>query len=123
MQRPSRLQAAKHWIPTYVGENIIKGYKKWFGVDLVCAINELRLLGVKLDEQYVFQALNSKEQEIAKKQKKLAEKKQELDFPFDSDDHYYFIAGYTSGGFPYGITWEEAEFNNLIQNDLSEMDF
>ena len=75
MQRPSRLQAAKHWIPTYVGENIIKGYKKWFGVDLVCAINELRLLGVKLDEQYVFQALNSKEQEIAKKQKKLAEKK------------------------------------------------
>lgn len=123
MQCPSRLQAAKHWIPTYVGRNIIKGYKKWFGVDLVCAINELRILGVKLDEQYVLQALNSKEQEIAKKQKKLAEKKQGLDFPFDSDDHYYFVAGYTSGGCPYGITWEEAELNNLIQNDLSEVDF
>ena len=106
MQRPSRLQAATHWIPTYNGGNIIKGYKKWFGVDLVCAINELRMLGVKLDEQYVLQALNSKVQEIANIQKKLAEKKQELDVPFDSDDHYYFIAGYTRGGCPYGITWD-----------------
>ena len=27
-------------------------------------------------------------------------------FP-DSDDRYFFIAGYTSGGAPYGLTWEE----------------
>ena len=27
-------------------------------------------------------------------------------FP-DSDDRFYFIAGYTSGGAPYGVTWEE----------------
>jgi hypothetical protein len=25
----------------------------------------------------------------------------------DSDDHFVFIAGYTSGGAPYGITWDE----------------
>jgi hypothetical protein len=24
-----------------------------------------------------------------------------------SDDHFVFIAGYTSGGAPYGITWDE----------------
>ena len=25
----------------------------------------------------------------------------------DSDAQFAFIAGYTEGGFPYGITWEE----------------
>ncbi len=27
---------------------------------------------------------------------------------FEQDDYFYFIAGYTQGGAPYGITWEEA---------------
>lgn len=27
----------------------------------------------------------------------------------ESDDTFAFIAGYTSGGVPYGITWEEME--------------
>lgn len=27
----------------------------------------------------------------------------------ESDDHFAYIAGYTSGGAPYGITWEEHE--------------
>ena len=31
----------------------------------------------------------------------------ELTF-LEQDENYYFIAGYTSGGAPYGITWEEA---------------
>lgn len=25
----------------------------------------------------------------------------------DKDDTFYYIAGYTSGGAPYGVTWEE----------------
>ncbi|MDP3706322.1 MAG: hypothetical protein Q8R24_10540 [Legionellaceae bacterium] len=117
MQRSGRLQSAKHWIPTYSGGSIVKGYKNWFGVSLVCAIKELRMLGVKLDEQYVLQALKGHEHAILDRQKKKVAKKQELldDLLFDSDDHYYFIAGYTSGGFPYGITWEEAELDNLIE--------
>lgn len=28
---------------------------------------------------------------------------------FDSDEVFAFIAGYTSGGVPYGITWEEMQ--------------
>lgn len=28
---------------------------------------------------------------------------------FESDETFAFIAGYTSGGAPYGITWEEME--------------
>ena len=27
----------------------------------------------------------------------------------DSDEHYAYIAGYTAGGAPYGVTWEEME--------------
>ncbi|MBG9791218.1 hypothetical protein ABD76_01165 [Paenibacillus dendritiformis] len=29
--------------------------------------------------------------------------------PFDQDENFYFIVGYTDGGAPYGITWEEHE--------------
>ena len=28
---------------------------------------------------------------------------------FESDDFFAVIIGYTSGGAPYGLTWEEAE--------------
>jgi len=27
----------------------------------------------------------------------------------DQDEYFAYIAGYTDGGVPYGITWEEAE--------------
>ena len=116
MKSAARLQSAKSWIPTYTGSNIIKGYKNWFGVDLICAVRELRCLGIKLDEQYISAAMKSREQSIILKQKKREENEKKFKDPlFDSDDNFYFIAGYTSGGAPYGITWEEAELNNLIE--------
>ncbi len=52
MQRPARLQAAAAWRAGYDGKNIVRGYARWFGVDLLCAIIELRLLGVAVDESY-----------------------------------------------------------------------
>lgn len=33
------------------------------------------------------------------------------------DEWFYFIAGYTSGGAPYGITWEEAERDGLLDDE------
>lgn len=30
-------------------------------------------------------------------------------FAPDSDEHFAYIAGYTDGGAPYGVTWEEME--------------
>ena len=34
----------------------------------------------------------------------------------EQDEDFHFIADYTSGGAPYGITWEEAaEINHSIQ--------
>lgn len=35
----------------------------------------------------------------------------------ESDDTFAFIAGYTSGGFPYGITWEEMEQKSLEEDE------
>ena len=55
MERAARLQTAKEWIPQYEGKSIVRGYSKYFGVDFLCAITELEMLGVKLDPNYVAQ--------------------------------------------------------------------
>ncbi len=31
------------------------------------------------------------------------------DFEIEQDENFSFIAGYTSGGFPYGSPWEETD--------------
>lgn len=48
---------------------------------------------------------------MASKSKVKNQKKQKVyeENLFESDDTFAFIAGYTSGGAPYGITWEEME--------------
>lgn len=48
MKQEARLQSAKHWLATYSGNNILKSYKKWFGVDWQSALIELRMLGCKI---------------------------------------------------------------------------
>ena len=40
---------------------------------------------------------------------KSRKKKYDGETDMDHDDTFYFIAGYTSGGFPYGVTWEESD--------------
>ena len=109
--KEQRLAAAEKWIPTYRGENLVKGYSNWFGVDKICAINELELLGQEIDPIYKTQIYKL---EIEKEDAKTGNFDEPADFevePFYTwqDSDYYFIAGYTSGGVPYGITWEEYE--------------
>lgn len=45
-----------------------------------------------------------------------------IDVSEDSDANFSFIAGYTSGGAPYGLTWDEYNPNlddqNKSPNDL-----
>lgn len=50
MNRQSRLLAAPHWIKSYNGKSLMRGYAKWFGVDKLCAIRELKILGVPISE-------------------------------------------------------------------------
>lgn len=35
----------------------------------------------------------------------------------ESDEYFYYIAGYTSNGVPFGITWEEAIEDGLVEKD------
>lgn len=37
----------------------------------------------------------------------------------DQDDQFYFIAGYTEGGAPYGVTWEEYWAQSALAKDCS----
>lgn len=104
-----RLQAAKTWIPSYTGKNIVLGYRHWFGTSLLCAALELKLSGVPVADEYIAQ-LRQTEESAAKLRQKRREKQQLAeDYTEDSDDFFAYIAGYTSGGAAYGVTWEEME--------------
>ena len=115
MKRAQRLQAGKTWIKTYKGKNILHGYRNHFGVDILCALKELPMIGVSLKPDYVDQVVRSRDRLLetrgAKKQERIS---REPNLPFESDINVYFIAGYTSGGFPYGITWKEAHDQGLL---------
>ena len=117
LTRKARLGSAKDWITKYDGQNLISGYAKWFGVDKICAINELKTLGVIIPENLENQIVESLKRRI--EQRKLAKEKAEaLDIAVnDSDYNFAFIAGYTSGEFPYGLTHEELENAELDNND------
>ncbi|MEN7982697.1 MAG: hypothetical protein ABFQ65_04590 [Nanoarchaeota archaeon] len=103
---------------TYPGKHIVKGYSKQFGVDKLCAVKELRLLEIEISEEYENQLRQTIE--ALKRQKQLRKDKKEQELKslteFDSDENFDFIAGYTSGGFPYGITHEEME--EIEKNDI-----
>lgn len=110
MKRGARLQSAKQWLAVYSGNNVLKSYKNWFGVDWQCAIVELKTLGAKLDQKYIEQVLKSTEQRtISRQQQKIAKQKkqQEVNDILHHFDDEYYIAGYTSWGFLYGGKWAE----------------
>ena len=48
--------------------------------------------------------------------KKSKKKKFQENQILEQDENYYFIAGYTSACFPYGVTWEEARKDDLIDD-------
>ena len=48
-----------------------------------------------------------KKQQRKDKKKRLSVKKQNESIQLDCDDTFAFIVGYTSGGAPYGATWEQ----------------
>jgi len=117
-----RLGSSKEWIKTYDGKNIVRGYSKWYGVDLLCAIKELRVNGVTVDEEYEEKVrLSIEAKKLARqineenRKKKMVEVEDEF-----SDDRFAFIAGYTSGGAAYGITHEEM---GDYEEENSEIDF
>lgn len=49
MNREGRLVAAVAFLRGCNGENLIRRYARWFGVDVVCAALELQMLGKGID--------------------------------------------------------------------------
>ena len=49
MNRERRLVAAVAFLRGCNGENLIRRYARWFGVDVVCAALELQMLGKDID--------------------------------------------------------------------------
>lgn len=111
LKKGQRLSLAKKWIKTYTGKHLVKGYSKHFCVDKICAVRELRMIGVEISQEYENQLLKSLEKLRQQRSIKKKQKEHELNTlaGVDSDEYFAFIAGYTSGGFAYGLTHEEME--------------
>ena len=70
MNKQARLQAAVLWMKSYNGKSLIKGYAKWFGVDKLCSIKELKILGVPISEALEKQVMESVNQQISQNRKR-----------------------------------------------------
>jgi hypothetical protein len=106
LSRARRLQRAKQWLAAYRGKNLVRGYKKWFGVDDVCAVVELRMLGVDLPDARLEQARRNEQARAAHRARQKEKYARSIR---ECDDEFAFIVGYTEGGAPYGVTWDEWE--------------
>lgn len=128
MKRTARLQSASSWLSTYTGNRPIPAYRKRFGVDLMCAIIELQMLGVSLDSEYVQRLRQSEKGRLAARQKSKMQRQAALEMSAwpHSDMYHAVIIGHTSGGFAYGLTWEQSEMEDSWLEDppreVSEMD-
>ena len=130
MKFAERKAKAEKWVSEYdgtpYGGDIIKAYRKKFAVDRMKAVEELQLLGVPLTKEQIDREKAAvkayQELQRAKKAKRKRTREQgriqkgDLLFFEDQDDIFYYIAGYTSGGAPYGITWEEMGLKPDMEN-------
>lgn len=105
MKRAARLRSAKSWLAAYRGKRLVRGYARWFGVDLLCAAKELQLLGVALSEEY----LDALRRSVygCRKRRKSPPPEDPLEDLLEWDEHFAYIAGHAPDGLPYGVPWYE----------------
>lgn len=116
-----RKPKASAWVESFDGTayngDIIKAYRKKFAVDRLTSCRELQLLGVEITPEQIAREKDAVKRhkqhlENRKKKKRLQRKAAKQDnWNLDQDDQFFFIAGYTSGGAPYGVTWEQMGLN------------
>lgn len=117
----TRLQRAQDWLSLYKGKNIVRGYSKWFGVDLVCAMKELEMLGHKIDEQVKQQIKQSLEDQQNHRKRQVEKKQKQQDIAWKKgNETFSFICGYTSNGFPFPITYEEMDRMDLLKEESKQ---
>ena len=110
MAREQRLQSAKStgFLSKHIAKDMVRHYARWYGVDLLCAIAELRQLGPEVSPERE-KAVKTTLRNRLEQKRKSQEESFSADISCDSDETFAFIAGYTSGGAPYGVTWGEME--------------
>ena len=106
-KKESRIARARNWLPTYKGMKVVRAYRKKFCVDIICAVRELQEIGYEFKPGYVDCLLKSEAARIEQLKVKKADKRLAEEHNDEQDDTFYHIAGYTSGGAPFGLTWEE----------------
>ena len=96
-RKEARLRKGKQWLLTYTGspKKMNKHYRERFHVDAVTAAKDLQELGVNYTQEQLDQIKRAEERERLTELYK------------DCDGRFAFIAGYTDGGAPYGVMWEE----------------
>jgi len=106
---PVRKKKAKGWVKTYTGTDILKDYRALFkGVDVACAMRELQEMGHQFEPDYEKKVMNDEAARINRIHREKDRKRQPQDYDNDfQDDNFFYIAGYTSGGAPYGVQWWE----------------
>ena len=106
LNRKQRVSIASNWLKSYNGKNVVKGYSKWFGVDLLCAIAELRIAGENISLEYESKVRKSVEDSFLQR-KKVKEKKERVEidkeYIVDRESEFGIIECYTSNGVPFGI--------------------
>lgn len=107
--RKKRLAVGKGWIQNYDGQHIVRGYTKRYKVDVLCAITELKMLGVEISKEYEEAVKQTVEGDLKAKRLKKEQKADEAYLAEFMDDGFAFVVGYTAGGAPYGLTYEELD--------------
>ena len=107
-RRETRLRKAAVWLPTYEGTHLVRAYRKKFKLDYTCALNDLEALGALSPEKLadLRQGEEIRQRHI-QEEKEAKNERAFLERWANSDDNFYYIAGYTPGGAPYGVTWDE----------------
>ena len=97
--------------PVYVGAFLNQPEREY--VNWECAIAELQALGVEFDELYLSRLRETIARDFQGEKQHVPITRWEFDAHHgiepDSDENFAFIAGYTPGGYPYGVTWEEMQ--------------
>ena len=86
-----------------------KHYWERFHVDAVTAAKDLQELGVNYAQEQLDQIKQAEEQRLRQRrmEREAKERKWLAELYADCDDRFAFIVGYTDGGAPYGVMWEE----------------
>ena len=106
-----RLRKGKQWLLTYTGspKKMNKHYRERFHVDAVTAAKDLQELGANYTQEQLDKIKQDEAQRLRQRRMEREAKERErlVELYEDCDDRFVFIAGYTDGGAPFGVMWEE----------------